>query len=315
MSEWKRPESQASNDEAGGTPARARGFARPRRSPGETLMIRSTLKTIVMFAMIVMFALPVHAADSKTAAPAAPDAGAAELAKQLSNPVASLINLPLQANWDFGIGPANATKFVLNVQPVIPFSLNPKWNLITRTIVPFISAGAPSSAGRNTSGIGDIVQSFFFSPKAPASSGWIWGAGPVFLYPSANEDALGTGKWGMGPTVVLLKQKKGVTYGLLANHLESFAGDESRDVVSATFLQPFVSKATKKFTTYSLNTETTYDWKNSQWSVPINATVSQILKAGKQPLSVGFGGRIYAAKPDGGPDWGLRATLTLMWPK
>jgi len=37
-----------------------------------------------------------------------------ELAKKLQNPVASLISLPLQSNWDFGVGHADAMRFTLN---------------------------------------------------------------------------------------------------------------------------------------------------------------------------------------------------------
>jgi hypothetical protein len=240
---------------------------------------------------------------------------AAELAKKLQNPVASLISVPLQNNWDFGIGSKNAMRYTLNVQPVIPFSIGKEWNLITRTILPFIYAESPVAGGDDKSGLGDIVQSFFLSPKAPTSGGWIWGAGPVLLYPSATENALGSEKWGAGPTAVMLKQDSGWTYGLLANHIWSFAGKDSRADVSATFLQPFVSYTTKTYTTFGLNTESTYDWKNSQWTVPINLTVSQLLKLGNQPISLQLGWRYYAEKPDGGPDWGLRFVVTFLFPK
>ena len=240
---------------------------------------------------------------------------AAELAKKLQNPVASLISVPLQNNWDFGIGSKNTTRYTLNVQPVIPFSIGKEWNLITRTIIPFIHAEASVAGGDDKSGLGDIVQSFFLSPKAPTSGGWIWGAGPVLLYPSATENELGSQKWGAGPTAVMLKQDSGWTYGLLANHIWSFAGKDSRADVSATFLQPFVSYTTKKYTTFGLNTESTYDWKAEQWTVPINLSISQLLKLGKQPISLQLGWRYYAEKPDGGPDWGLRFVVTFLFPK
>jgi hypothetical protein len=152
---------------------------------------------------------------------------AAELAKKLQNPVANLISVPIQSNWDFGIGREEAMRYLLNVQPVIPFSLNQDWNLITRTILPFIHMESPVPGGDDTGGISDILQSFFFSPKDPVG-GWIAGGGPVFLYPSASDDALGAEKWGAGPTAVLLKQEKGWTYGLLTNHVWSFAGSDSR---------------------------------------------------------------------------------------
>ena len=240
---------------------------------------------------------------------------AEELAKKLQNPIASLISVPLQNNWDFGIGSANAMRYTLNVQPVIPFSLTTDWNLITRTIVPIVYAESPVAVGDNTFGLGDIVQSFFFSPKAPTKGGWIWGVGPVFLYPSATDDALGAEKWGAGPTAVVLRQESGWTYGMLANHLWSFAGTSSRAEVNATLLQPFVSYTTKTYTTFGLNTESTYDWQNSQWTVPLNLTVSQLLKIGGQPIQFQLGGRLYAERPDGGPDWGLRFGVTLLFPK
>lgn len=238
-----------------------------------------------------------------------------ELAMELQNPVASLISVPLQNNWDFGIGQASAMRYAVNVQPVIPFSLGKKWNLITRTIVPVIYAEAPVEGGLDRAGLGDIVQSFFFSPKAPTARGWIWGFGPVLLYPSATEKQLGAGQFGMGPTAVLLNQKGGWTYGALLYHIWSVAGEGGRADVSATFMQPFLSYTTKKSTTFGLNLESTYDWENEKWTVPINLGVSQLLKIGSQPVSFQLGGRYYADKPSGGPDWGVRFTITLLFPK
>jgi hypothetical protein len=237
-----------------------------------------------------------------------------DLAKQTQNPVANLISLPIQNNWDFGIGPADAMRYTLNVQPVIPFSLNDEYNLITRTIVPYIYAESPVRNRSDKSGLGDILQSFFFSPKAPIN-GWIMGAGPVFLYPSATEDELGKEKWCAGPTAVMLKQESGWTYGILFNHLWSFAGDDDRTNINATFLQPFVSFTNETFTTFGINTESTYDWKNSDWTVPINVSATQLLKLGNQPLSLSLGWRYYAEAPSGGPDWGLRFVVTLLFPK
>jgi hypothetical protein len=269
-------------------------------------MIRRMRVAIVVCALVMV--------GQVGSAPVAADE-AEELAKKLQNPVANLISVPLQNNWDFGIGPANAMRYTLNVQPVIPFSLTPDWNLITRTIVPIIYAESPVAGGDNIFGLGDIVQSFFFSPKAPTSGGWIWGAGPVLLYPSATDDALGAEKWGAGPTAVVLKQQSGWTYGMLANHLWSYAGPSSRAEVNATFLQLFVSYTTKTYTTFGLNTESTYDWTNRQWTVPLNLSVSQLLKLGGQPIQFQLGGRYYLDRPTGGPDWGLRFTVTLLFPK
>jgi hypothetical protein len=243
------------------------------------------------------------------------DDKSAELAKQLSNPVASLISVPLQSNFDFGAGPNDdGFQFKLNVQPVIPFSLSEDWNLISRTIVPIVYQENIFGTS-SQSGLSDTVQNFFFSPKAPTSGGWIWGAGPLFLLPTASDALLGTEKWGAGPTALILKQQHGWTYGALANHIWSFAGDSSRADVSATFIQPFLSYSTKTYTTFGLNTESTYDWENSQWTVPLNVSVSQLVKLGGKPVQFSLGGRYYAEKPSDGPDWGLRFAITFLFPK
>jgi hypothetical protein len=251
------------------------------------------------------------------AQPAATDdkAAAAELAKKLQNPVASLISVPIQNNWDFGYGPANAMRYTANVQPVIPISISKDWNLITRTILPIIYAESPTVGGSSKFGLGDTVQSFFFSPKAPTSAGWIWGAGPVALWPTSTDDALGVGKVGAGPTALVLKQEHGWTYGALVNHIWSYAGQGSTADVNATFLQPFLSYTTKTFTTLGLNTESTYDWDGEQWTVPLNVSVSQLLKIGGKPVQFALGAKYYADKPSGGPDWGLRFTVTFLFPK
>ena len=237
-----------------------------------------------------------------------------ELAKKLQNPIASLISVPIQNNWDFGIGSANALRYTTNIQPIIPFLLTNYWNLITRTIMPVIHAELQVKGGHDRSGLSDIVQSFFFSPTEPVG-GWIMGGGPVFLYPSATDSALGSEKWGAGPTAVVLRQQSGWTYGMLANHLWSFAGTDRRQEVNATFLQPFLSYTTKTFTTFGVNTESTYDWENEQWTMPFNVYVAQLLKLGSQPMQFTLGGRAYADRSRGGPDWGLPFTVTALFPK
>lgn len=275
-------------------------------------MRKPTSSTIARCLLAALaFTLPATASESGSADPDA----AAELARKLQNPVASLISVPLQANWDFGIGSEDATRFTLNIQPVIPLTVNEEWNLITRTILPVIDAESPYPGIDDASGLGDVVQSFFLSPKAPSQGGWIWGAGPVLLYPTATDDLLGSEKWGAGPSAVLVKQEQGWTYGVLANHIWSFAGEGDRTDVSATFLQPFVSYTTKTHTTVSANTESTYDWEAGEWNVPLNFQVSQLLKIGNQPLSVGIGRRYYAETPEGGPEWGVRAVVQFLFPK
>ncbi|HEX5092228.1 MAG TPA: transporter, partial [Burkholderiales bacterium] len=209
------------------------------------------------------------------AAPARAQEQVDVLAKQLSNPVAALISVPLQLNYDSGYA-NDGDKWTLNVQPVVPVDMSRDWNLISRTILPVIQQNKVVN-NDSQSGLGDTVQSLFLSPKAPTSSGWIWGAGPVFLLPTATEDELGSGKWGIGPTAVALKQTAdGWTYGALANHIWSVAGDDARADVNATFLQPFLSKGIGQGRTLTVNTESTYDWERKQWTIPVNFMYSKV---------------------------------------
>jgi hypothetical protein len=268
-----------------------------------------TGEMLIGLVMVLSFAAMLHAAPARAAE------SQEELAKKSLNPVADLISLPLQYNQDYGIGgPTNATKTWLNIQPVVPVGLNTNWNVIIRTIIPLIDAQSPYPGGERHAGFGDINQSFFFSPKEPLS-GWIVGVGPVFLYPTGNPDVLSGEKWGIGPTFVLLRQEHGFTTGLLANHISSFAGNKGSPGISATFLQPFFGYTTKTYTTFMVNTESTYDWKNSQWTVPINFMLNQMLKIKNQPISLQLGYRWYAETPTGGPYNGFRFALTFLFPK
>lgn len=239
--------------------------------------------------------------------------GAEELAKKLQNPIASLISVPLQNNFDFGIGPDDGFRYTLNVQPVIPISLTPQWNLISRTILPIIYQDDIFPGSGDQFGLGDTTQSLFFSPNK--TEPLIWGAGPVLFIPTGTDALLGAEKWGAGPTIVVLKQSGAWTYGLLANHIWSFAGDDDRADISNTFLQPFLSYTFKHALTLAANTETTYDWENSQWTVPLQMAVSQVLTLGRQPISIGLTGRYWAERPTTAPEWGLRFIVTLLLPK
>ena len=238
-----------------------------------------------------------------------------ELAKKLNNPVSSLISVPLQYNIDFNIGPENGTKQYLNIQPVIPTSISTDWNLITRVIVPVVYQNDVFGNSGDQFGLGDITPTFFFSPKKPVAGGWIVAVGPVFLLPSATDELLGSDKWGVGPSVLGLRQTEdGWTYGALANHIWSVAGGSNRSEISSTFLQPFLAKQFPGGRTITLNLESTYDWYGEKWNVPMNLSYSKVTRWGNQMVSYAGGVRYFFETPGDGPDWGVRLVLTLLFP-
>jgi hypothetical protein len=264
---------------------------------------------------LLVAALPgqLAAQEVATASNEAPSSGD-DLAQQLANPVASLIQVPIQNNIDFGIGPSDGFRITSNVQPVVPIAVNERWNVISRTIVPIIYQSDATGAGQSEFGLGDTAQSFFFSPKEVGESGVIWGAGPVILLPTGTDSALSGKKWGAGPTGVLLKQSGPWSTGVLVSQIWSVAGDDARGDLSLGLAQPFVSYVTKNLVTYSGSVDVNYDWIADQATIPVNFGISKLIK-GKQPLSIGGGVRYYVEKPAGGPEWGLRLSVALLFPQ
>ena len=202
------------------------------------------------------------------------------LATQLANPLANLISVPIQFNYDGNIGPnREGDGLRTNIQPVIPFKLDSNWTLLSRTIVPVIYQSDVAPGSGEQFGLGDTVQSFFFSPSpTPLGGGakFIWGAGPVLLLPTGTGPLLTAHEFGAGPTAVALVQQGAWTVGVLSNHIWSLGNQSApallpcddyacladpvdatsgRAGISATFIQPFISYTTKDAWTFALNSE------------------------------------------------------------
>ena len=272
--------------------------------------MRHGLRTALATAGVVVL---IHAA-SHAQQPAA--AGEAEdLAKKLANPISDLVSVPFQFNWEQNVGPSELTRFVLNVQPVMPFSLNPDWNLITRVIVPFVSQPPLFAGDAATFGMSDITTSFFFAPVRPGT--FTIGAGPVIILPSTNQPTVGSGKWSAGPTVVALKQDGPLTYGALWNQVWSFSGDDSRADVNQMFLQPFFAYQATPSVTLTLQSEMTANWEadDEKWTVPINVVVAKLSSFGAFPASYQIGFGMFPVHPDVGPSWKLRGAIVVLLPR
>jgi len=232
-----------------------------------------------------------------------------DLAQELTNPIADLVTLPIQINFDDDIGVNDqGNKTTTNIQPVIPIEINKDWNLITRTIFPIISQDSVYPGAGSQSGLGDITEQLFFSPKQPTAGGVIWGAGAVLIFPTASDSMLGTEKWSLGPAFVAITMRGPWTLGALGNHAWSVAGDSDRADISNTFLQPFAAYTWPNAWTASIQSETNYNWKTENWSIPLNVAASKLVFLGKLPVSLQAGVGYWLKSPDTGPE-GIRYRL------
>jgi len=238
-----------------------------------------------------------------------------ELAKAAQNPIANMISLPFQNNTNLNIGPNDATQNIMNVQPVYPFSLNDDWNVITRTIVPITSNPDVLTGDGRINGIGDTTFTAFISPK---SSEITWGVGPVFVMPTASNDALGSDKWSAGLSAVALAMPGRWVVGGVISNVWSFAGSGNNKVNFFT-LQPFINYNFDGGWYATTAPIITANWEadsDHKWTVPLGGGFGKILKIGNQPINAQLSVYNNVVTPDDfGAQWQVRAQLQFLFPK
>lgn len=248
--------------------------------------------------------------------------GSDDLRSKVQNPVSSLYSLPFKFTFDNGAANGNAN--FLNIQPVIPVTVG-DWNLVNRIIAPVIDApgnvpGLPAvpspSPGPRATGLGDINYSLFFSPVKYDKL--IWGVGPSVMMPTASESQLGSGKWSVGPTAVLLTQPKWGSLGILGRHLWSVAGDSARADVNQTLIEPFLNYNLDKGWYLITDLIITANWQatsGNEWTVPLGGGVGKIMKFGQQPVNLRAEYYYNVVKPLGAPEWQVGFTMQFMFPR
>jgi len=251
---------------------------------------------------------------------------ASELAKKVQNPIGSLISLPFESNFNFENGTDDdSLQYVLNIQPVVPFSISDGWNLITRPIIPLISqdgvAQVPPTnellkTGDRTFGLGDITLSLFLSPKSEGK--FTWGAGPVVVFPTATDDALGSDKWSAGPTAVALYKTGPWLFGGLVGQFWSFAGDDDRRDVSTFYIQPFLNYNLPQGWYLTSSPLISANWKaksGEEWRVPVGGGVGKVFRIGNQNINTRLVASYNVERPTGSADWSIQWTLQFLFPK
>jgi hypothetical protein len=268
--------------------------------------VKKARQIIAVAALLVGFACSPAQAQDDT-----------ELAKKTQNPVADLISVPLQSNFNFGAGfKHNKMIYVLNIQPVIPIKVSDEWNLITRVIMPIINQPSLFPGIDSAAGLGDINPTFFLSPAK--SGALIWGVGPTITLPTASDRLLGSGNWSAGPAAVALTIQGPWVFGALMNNQWSFAGWGERKV-NAMLLQPFVNYNLADGWYLTSSPVITANWAAEKgrdvWTVPVGGGVGKLFRVGKLPINAQIGAYGNVAKPEFGPDWQLRFQVQLLFPK
>jgi hypothetical protein len=262
----------------------------------------------------------VAALSALLAGPAcAQDAQAAQdLARAAKNPFANMVSVPLTYDANFGGGLGSKTQQVFNTQPLIPFSLNADWSLIARPMIPFTTQPGLAPGQGGASGLGDIQLATFITPARTGKL--VWGAGPVFLLPSATSQALGQGKWAAGPTAAALWFGEQWTFGALINNVWSFAGERDRTAVNQMQLQPQINYNFRdnpdRFVSFSPTI--TANWKASgseRWTVPVSLGIGQLVKFGSQPVNLQATAYYNAIKPAEAATWTLEFQAQFLFPK
>ncbi len=239
-----------------------------------------------------------------------------ELARETQNPVADLISVPFQNNTNFNFGPREKTQNVLNIQPVWPFKLNDNWNLITRTILPVVSQPGFTPGQDRKNGIGDTLFTAFLSPRNPGK--WIWAVGPAILLPTSNDDRLGVGEWGGGPSIAFLTMQGPWVAGSLFNNIWSSKNNDDVKVNVFTW-QYFVNYNFSGGWYLTSSPIITANWEadsDNKWTVPIGGGFGRVFRVGKQAMNAQVQAYYNIEKPDDiGPDWTLRLQLQFLFPK
>ena len=264
-------------------------------------------------------------AESPPSQPAQPQGSLEELAKKTQNPISDLISVPFQSNFNFydihtHVGgrdfDRNTMGYLLNIQPIVPFTLNEDWNLVTRTIIPVINQPEIFPGVGSHGGLGDIQFTAFFGPSKPSK--FVWAAGPVFLFPTATDDALGSGKWSAGPSAVAVWMEGPWVIGVLTQNVWSYAGDSDRNEVNQMLIQPFVNYNLPKGWYVATSPMITADWhaaSDERWTVPLGAAVGKLFRLGRLPINASLGAYYNVEHPTFAPTWSIRFQIQFLLPK
>lgn len=250
------------------------------------------------------------------------------LSKELVNPIGmkwKLNNYIEIAQMGGDASNSNKTATVWNIQPVMPVMLNngSGFTLMNRPALPvFLNKPMPMNNGINqdndfdrVSGIGDLtLQSSLGKMPKTSWGSYMWGAGLSLTLPTATDDALGAEKYAAGPTAMLVGFTENMTFGLVAAHEWSFAGNDDRDDINRSMLQFIYYKQLGGGWQIGDNPQWSADWDSlsgQKYTMPIGLGLFKTLKIADSPWRLGITPRYYLKSNEHwGNDWSITFTVT-----
>ncbi len=254
---------------------------------------------------------PARAQQSSTPASSPGALSNQALAIAVHNPFEDFIKVPIESDTGFQLGRSHKVGDAVNIEPLLPFSLNADWDLFVRPSLTVAYSPTP----HEQSGLEDLQTSFFLSPAK--NSTWVWGVGPIFQFPTASSSELGSGRWSAGPTAALVYSEGPWFNAILTDQLMSFAGNRARGSVNQTYIEPMISYNLESGWYADVDPQMTFDWTADAadaWTIPMGADIGKAFNLGCQSLSLEVGAYDLVKRPDGAPRWIARASVTFLFP-
>jgi hypothetical protein len=257
-------------------------------------------------ALLLAAAAGAQEVEKKTETPAPTQAN---LVRQANAPVSDLLQIRFQDSYAPAFQGAHGQGNVFLINPIIPvpeFAAFPYTELLSLTIP------AAITTHQGVTGFGDLkLLDFVLVSRDPE---FVWGIGPVFIFPSASDRTTGQGKWQAGPAAGAAYDRGNLTIGVLAQNPISFAGENDRSSTNFLILQPFVTY--QLGAGWFLKTEPSmlFNWRTHGKTLPVNLGVGRVFKIGKQAVNC-FVEPFWNASHDGpAPRYGITFGFSLLYP-
>lgn len=271
---------------------------------------RNFLRSTTLLCLLLSVA-PAQAQQASTPAPSPSAMSDQQLAISVHNPFEDFVKVPIESDTGFQLGRDHKVGDAVNIEPLLPFSLNQDWDLMARPSLTVAYSPTP----HEQSGLEDLQTSFFLTPHKEST--WIWGAGPIFQFPTGSSSGLGSGRWSAGPTAALVYSQGPWLNAILTYHLMSFAGNRARGSVNQTYIEPMISYNFDSGWYADVDPQMTYDWTAdtaNAWLIPMGVDVGKAFNIGPQSLSLQLGAYDLVKRPDGAPQWIARVSVTFLFP-